>query len=136
MVDGLIILLGTAVEIKDKKQREVSLRLKGSGSNFLDEFLSAFDQIEYVINYELLQQSNNAEAYNRFLDNISLYLKWVNRSNDLRIWKIKRQTYNQLLDWLMTERERHLQEEESSVNKQLLNSSQERIVKFQFPPNR
>ncbi|MEA5604808.1 hypothetical protein [Nostoc sp. UHCC 0252] len=129
MVDGLIISLGTAVEIK---QQEVSLRLKGSGSNFLDEFLNAIDEATGSINSQLLQKTNNPSAYILLLQNIRLHLGWVN--NNQKEWKIRPQNSNQLVDWLITERERQLRKEGNKVNKQSHNSSQERIVKFQLPP--
>ncbi|MGB7441827.1 MAG: hypothetical protein WA919_12220 [Coleofasciculaceae cyanobacterium] len=119
MVDGLIIALGTAVEQPQQQTgKKVTLQLLGTGSAFLNKLMTAIDEKSLTINDDILQQDSNSTQYKILLETIRIRNKWVKTDGNQKGWKITDlNAYDQFFNWLINERERHLEAEKPVSNK-------------------
>lgn len=148
MLDGLIIALGTGIEVsKQKKKIEkrksdtITLPISGKGSAFLEELLHEIDSKNLTINYKKSQKkdlelSNNKTPYLILLNKINTNLGWVEnnkKNNDSEAhWQITSDSNSRKLrDWLISERERLINEEIKDKNK--TKASESKKVIFFLP---
>lgn len=136
MVDGLIIALGSIVEIRDKKiPFTLTLLIDEAGSTFLEELLESIDASGLTINTKRLQDGNNWRAYLMLMETMRIQLQWLARGLEEMEWRISSASnYDQLIHWLVQERERFLKLESKKIGSNSNSSSQKRNIKFFLPP--
>ncbi|NEP83783.1 MAG: hypothetical protein F6K39_40040, partial [Okeania sp. SIO3B3] len=124
LVDGCIILLGIGIEIPPKSKKipkkipkTITLRIKGTGTEFLDKLLevidnnkwSRIDQELFIIQEELSQE--NKIEYYKLLQKLSNETKWIEK-NENNQWVIYDE--EKFTDWVIKEDERLIQDEEKN----------------------
>ncbi|AFZ38320.1 hypothetical protein Sta7437_4892 (plasmid) [Stanieria cyanosphaera PCC 7437] len=147
-LDGLIIALGTGIEVSEQKKKRkknktdiLTLSILGKGSNFIEQLLHEIDSKNLTINYtnsqkKDLQLSENKTSYLLLLNKINTNLGWVendkrNSSSEAH-WQITSDSNSQKLrDWLINERERLINEEMKNDNKTQASKLQK--VTFRLP---
>lgn len=150
MVDGLIIALGTGVEIRPEKKKSkqsklepLTLSITGKGSTFIEELLHEIDLKTLTINYTNSQtnephKTDNKTPYMLLLHKINTNLDWVKNStkdNDgLTQWDITSESSSLALrNWLIKERERLIQKEMKDSSNKSVQSSEHRQETFFIP---
>jgi hypothetical protein len=129
-VDGLIIVLGTAVE--KRKKIEVPIPLKGKASGFLQTFHNNINRTTGLINYENLIQDAEREGFHILLDSLrSSDLGWVEvrRDKNREEWYISQNTWDKFTKWYAEERQYQSEKEVQNLN----NPQPFQSVKFVLP---
>ncbi|NEQ75490.1 MAG: hypothetical protein F6K23_22010 [Okeania sp. SIO2C9] len=135
LVDGVIIFLGTKIEIPpprkpEKFSKTITLRIKGTGTEFLDKLLEAIDNMsgqsyqELFINQELLKE--NQTQYQKLLQSLSNETTWIEK-NEKKQWVIYDE--KKFTDWVIKEGERLIKNEDQNNS----NTKSSNIVTFYLP---
>ncbi|MBD2207415.1 hypothetical protein H6G33_34150 [Calothrix sp. FACHB-1219] len=114
-VDGLIILLGTAID--KRKKIKLDLPLKGTALGFLDTLFKEVNLETGLINYENLIQNKESENFRLLLETMrSSDLKWVevHIEDNVEKWYISDNKRDEFRKWYFDERKYQLKNEQKS----------------------
>lgn len=114
LVDGMVILLGTAIIIRRPGNVEIlRLRLQVKGSEFLRKFLNAINETEpHIIDYYVLKEDENYHGFKALIGKLkNPKVGWVQLNAPYR-WEVTAEHYDDLTDWLYNEINRQSEEEE------------------------
>ncbi len=129
-VDGLIIVLGTAID--KRKKIEVYIPLKGKASGFLQTFYNNINRTTGLITYENLIQDAESEGFHILLDSLrSSDLGWVEvrRDKNREEWYISQNARDKFTKWYAEERQYQSEKEVQNLN----NPQSSQSMKFVLP---
>jgi hypothetical protein len=114
-VDGLIILLGTAIE--KQKKIKFNLPLKGTALGFLETLFKEINLETGLINYEHLIQNKESESFRLLLETMrSSDFKWIEvyTEDNVEKWYISYSKRDEFRKWYLDERQYQLKNQKKS----------------------